>query len=179
MQLGAKIAVGPVVRPPAFASPHHRLSFGKVGALALTQFDKVFVMDNDMALVHNIDDLAFAPTPSAVWHSSVAQFQYKARETCAVTTGLIGLSPSASEYERATRVLAAMPAKGTYDGGDQEFWRGFYAPWYELPARYQAHQALDMPRQEWMQIRALHGIYGLRAYSHLPSDLRPFINYYT
>lgn len=178
--LGATISVGVFVQPPAFAaSSHHRLSFGKVGALALTQFDKVFVLDNDMALVHNIDDLAFAPTPSAVWHSSVAQFQYKARETCAVTTGLIGLTPSLSEYERATRVLASMPSRSTYDGGDQEFWRGFYSPWFELPVRYQAHQALLMPKHEWMQVRAIHGIYGLRSVSKLPKELRGFINYYT
>ena len=177
--LGAKITVGPFVRPPAFAASHHQLSFGKVGALALTQFDKVLVLDNDMALVHNIDDLAFAPTPSAVWHTSVAQFQYKARETCAVTTGLIGLSPSTAEFARAEQMLERMPTKSSYDGGDQEFWRAFYAPWFELPLRYQAHQVLNMPRHEWAKVRAIHGIYGLRSQSRLPRELRPFINYYT
>ena len=180
--LGGIITPAPGFVPtPPFAAAHHRLSFGKVSALALTQFDKVFVLDNDMALVHNMDDLAFAPTPSAVWHSSVAKFQFKAKETCAVTTGLIGVSPSIHEWRRALAHLTAMPAKGSYDGGDQEFWREFYRdpPWYELPLRYQAHQVLKMPHAEWTRVRAIHNIYGLRSASLLPKDLRPYINYYT
>ena len=178
--LGAHItAQNAYVPPPAFASSHHRLSFSKVGALKLTQFDKVFVFDNDIALVHNVDDLAFAPTPAAVWHTAVAQFQFKAHETCAVTTGLLGLSPSTSEFERAMKVLADMPTRASYDGGDQEFWRIFYKPWKELPLRYQAHQALRMPLREWRQVASLHGISGLRSVSQLPTELRPYINYYT
>ena len=182
MRLGASITPAPAfVQPPAFASAHHRLSFGKVSALALTQFDKVFVLDNDMALVHNVDDLAFAPTPSAVWHTSVGKFQFKAKETCAVTTGLLGIAPSRREFDRAVAHLATMPSQSTYDGGDQEFWRGFYRnpPWFELPLRYQAHQALRMPLAEWNRVRALHAIYGLRSVSQLPKVLRPYINYYT
>ena len=68
-----------------------------------------------------------------------------------------------------------MPSHSTYDGGDQEFWRKFYAPWNELPARYQAHQALRMAYADWMQVRALHAIYGLRSQSRLPAVLRPLI----
>ena len=63
--LGATITPGVFVRPPAFAAgSHHRLSFGKVGALALTQFDKVFVLDNDMALVANVCDSVIPALPA-------------------------------------------------------------------------------------------------------------------
>lgn len=182
MRLGAKITPIPAwVPPPAFASSHHRLSFCKISALALTQFDKIFVFDNDMALVHNVDDLVFAPAPSAVWHTTVAKFQFKAKETCAVTTGLIGLVPSQREFARAVAYLASMPEKTSYDGGDQEFWRGFHRspPWYELPLRYQAHQMLRMPPSEWARVHVLHAIAGLRGTSMLPRELRSYINYYT
>ena len=38
---------------------------------ALTEFDKVFVVDNDMVLLQNIDHIAYAETPSAVrWLST-------------------------------------------------------------------------------------------------------------
>ena len=42
-------------------------SFHRIGALALTQFEKVVVMDNDMALFADIAELAAAPTPAVVW----------------------------------------------------------------------------------------------------------------
>ena len=38
----------PVVRPPPWSSSFHRFSFSRIGALSLTQFRKVIVMDNDM-----------------------------------------------------------------------------------------------------------------------------------
>jgi hypothetical protein len=174
--LGAHITPGVTVRPPHWASSHHRLSFGKVGALALTQFQKVFIFDNDMALAHNVDELAFAPTPSAVWHTAVGPFQIMAKETCAVTTGLMGLEPSAEEFARAVSILDHGKLK-PYDGGDQQFWRTFYT-WHELPVRYQAHQALRMPVSDWLQVKVLHSISGLRNRNLMPKVLRPLINYY-
>ena len=56
LKQGVRVTVGPVVEPPRWASKYHRLTFSKLGALALTQFDKVFVFDNDMALVANVCD---------------------------------------------------------------------------------------------------------------------------
>ena len=129
---GVHVTAGPFIRPPVWANKYHRLAFGKIGALSLVQFDKVFVFDNDMALAHNIDHLAHAPTPSAVWHTTMARWQWRHNETCAVTTGLLGLQPSRQEYARALAYLYAMPNRSTYDGGDQEFWRHFYT-WNELP----------------------------------------------
>lgn len=154
------------------------MSFAKIGALALTQFDKVWVFDNDMALAHNIDELARAPTPAAVWHSAVAKFQFELGEACAVTTGLLGLSPSTSEFDRAMRYLHSQElASSVYDGGDQSFWRRFYR-FYELPVRYHAHQLLRMPDADWDQIRVIHSISGMRAQSRVPSRLRPLIKYF-
>lgn len=173
---GVHLTVGPRVVPPPWAGRYHRLSFSKIGALALTQFDKVFVFDNDMAIVHNVDHLARAETPSAVWHPAVAKWQWRHNESCAVTTGLLGLTPSRAEFDRAMRRLHSMGDRSVYDGGDQEFWRTFYT-WYELPNRYQAHQALNMPYSEWRQVRVLHAISGLRDVSRIPRDMRHLYTY--
>ena len=182
--LGANITQGVPVLPPAWASKFHLMSFAKIGALALTQFDKVWVFDNDMALVHNIDDLAFAPTPAAVWHTAIANFQRSWSEACAVTTGLLGLQPSAAEFERAVQMLDDHPNRtrsattlASYDGGDQGFWRRFYR-FYELPVRYHAHQQLRMSDSDWDQVRVLHSISGLRDKSLLPKKLRKHIAYF-
>ena len=70
-----------------------------------------------------------------------------------------------------------MGNRSVYDGGDQEFWRKFYT-WYELPLRYHAIQALNMPYAEWKQIRVLHTISGLRDVSRIPKDMRHLFTYY-
>jgi hypothetical protein len=128
-------------------------------------------------LVQNVDQLAHAQTPSAVWHTALAKWQWRHNESCAVTTGLLGLTPSRSEYERALNYLGQMGSKSTYDGGDQEFWRKFYT-WFELPLRYHAHQTLNMPYADWHQMRVLHSISGLREVNRIPKDMRKYIKYF-
>ena len=97
-------------------------------------------------------------------------------ETCAVTTGLLGLSPSQAEFDRALLHMNSLGDRAVYDGGDQEFWRKFYT-WNELPNRYQAHQALNMPYDQWHQVRVLHTISGLRDVSRIPKDMRHLYTY--
>ena len=184
LRLGVRgVIPGKTVTPPPWASRHHRLAFSKIGALALTQFDKVFVLDNDMVLLGNIDHLAYAPTPAAVWHTALTPWQWRQNESCAVTTGLLGLTPSSSEFKRAKRHLAAMnrwAGNGSavvYDGGDQAFFREFYV-WYELPARYHVHQALKLPPDDWARVRLLHIISGFRDRSLVPQELRARIHYF-
>ena len=70
-RLGAHILPGIFVEPPAWASAFHKFSFNRISALRLTQFEKVIVMDNDMALVDAIDELRHAPAPAMV-HTSAA-----------------------------------------------------------------------------------------------------------
>ena len=177
LRAGVNVTEGVFVEPPVWANRYHRLTFGKIGALALTQFDKIFVFDNDMAMAHNIDHLAFAPTPSAVWHTAMAKWQWKHNESCSVTTGLLGLTPSRAEYARALQHLYSMGNKSIYDGGDQEFWRKFYT-WYELPLRYQAHQALNVRTADWHHIRVIHSISNLRSVNRIPKDMRHIYKYY-
>ena len=94
-----------------------------------------------------------------------------------MTTGLLGLTPNLTDFARAKAQLYSMGNKSTYDGGDQEFWREFYT-WHELPLRYQAHQALNMPYAEWHQIRVLHSISNLREVNRIPKDMRHIYKYF-
>ena len=88
----------PFVPPPRWASSFHHFSFSRIAALALTQFRKVIVMDNDMALRANIDDLASdgARAPGMVFHTATV-LPKKARRAP------IGGSP------RATRLRITRP----------------------------------------------------------------------
>ena len=66
-QLGAASTIeSPAVVPPRWTSAFHKHSFSRLAALALTQFAKVIVLDNDVTLIHNIDELAAAETPAMV-----------------------------------------------------------------------------------------------------------------
>ena len=135
----------------------------------------MFIFDNDVALMHNIDHLAYSQTPSAVWHPAVGAFQWARGEACAVTTGLLGLMPSQAEFQRALQHLYSNNStKAKYDGGDQEFWMGFNT-WYELPVRYQAHQVIRMHNSSWSDVAAVHAISGLRGSSLLPPFVRKHI----
>ena len=155
-------------------SRFHPFSFARIGALALTQFSKVIVLDNDMTLLQNIDELAeLAPTPAMVWHTATV---LPKKERCAVTGGLFVLRPNRTEFERALHHLYHELNAGSkhrcYDGSDQEFWRSFYRPIYELPLRYHAHQNLRMDFDQWQKIRLMHSIAG---FSHAGQDKSPLI----
>ena len=93
---GVGLVRTPLVPPPRWASKWHRLSFSKIAALSLTQFDKVIVLDNDMALAGNVDELRHAEAPAMVWHPA-AKFMLHFGERCAVTGGLFVLRPSAAD----------------------------------------------------------------------------------
>ena len=69
---GVSIVQNEFVQPPKWASTFHHFSFTRIAALSLTQFRKVVVMDNDMALLGNVDDLASdeARAPGMVWHTA-------------------------------------------------------------------------------------------------------------
>ncbi|KAL1522083.1 hypothetical protein AB1Y20_021726 [Prymnesium parvum] len=164
VQLGAHILETTMVQAPRWTSSFHKFSFNRISALSFTQFDKVIVMDNDMAVLHNFDELAMAETPSLVWHTA-APFMLKLGELCAVTGGLFVLRPSTIEFARAVSHLKSMYDGNRtyrYDGSDQEFWRSFYRNPYELPIRYHATNYLKMPKEEWAKVRAIHFISGFK-----------------
>ena len=180
VELGARILETAMVAAPPWTSLFHKFSFNRISALSFTQFDKVIVMDNDMAILRRFDELAAAETPALVWHSA-APFMLKLGERCSVSGGLFVLRPSRVEYDRAVAHLRAMYNGGKkfrYDGSDQEFWRSFYRMPYELPIRYHATNYLKMPREEWRSVRAIHFISGFKNFdSRLPTFVRNNMKY--
>ena len=187
-QHGATITESTTVDAPRWSSSFHKFSFSRIAALAMTQFRKVIVIDNDMTLIGNIDDLADAEAPAMVWHTATV---LPKKERCAPTGGLFVLEPSATEFAKALQHLTVLNRKTAsagsfsggvrcYDGSDQEFWRSFYRPMYELPLRYHAHNGLVMNSSEWNQIRLMHNIAGFKVHQRrLPKSLRKQVRYFT
>ena len=129
MKHGVHITVGQPVPPPKWASRFHLLTFSKIGALALTQFDKVFVFDNDVTLVHNIDHLAFVKQqPRAVWHNRGRVAVEAQRDVRCHHRPSRRLSPSQAEFYDTLLHMNSL-SRAVYDGGDQEC--KFYT-WNEL-----------------------------------------------
>ena len=65
-----------------------------------------------------------------------------------------------------------------YDGSDQEFWRSFYRPIYELPLRYHAHTNLRMAKDEWFKIKLIHAISNFEQVDKTPLALRRRFKYF-
>ena len=181
---GVRLLDGPLVPTPAWASKWHRLSFNKIAALSFTRFRKVAVLDNDVGLLQNMDHmLRTAPTPSAVFHTTIGPLAKRTR--CAVTTGLLVLRPSTWGYARALATLQRMNyTTEQYDGGDEEFWLKYFSespdePLFELPWRYHAHRLLPMAGSEWESVRMMHLITALANRGwHIPKNATARVEHY-
>lgn len=170
---------GSNINPPAWASKWHRLSFNKIGALGLTQFKKVILLDNDMGLLKNVDHLAAVAAPAAAFHLVMNKEIARITRT-AITTGLMILGPSESEYERAIAHLGSLNYNvSQYDGGDEEFWHHFYPIYNEVPPRYHAHLLLPLNASEWTRVRVIHviGAFAGRGW-HVPKNITSKLKYY-
>lgn len=150
--------------------------------LARAATGKVIVLDNDAGFLRNMDHVRHAPTPSAVFHTTIGPLAK--RTPCAVTTGLLVLRPTAESYLRARDLLASMNhTSEKYDGGDEEFWLRYFQsagePLYELPWRYHAHRLLPLPAAEWHRVRMLHLITQLAGRGwHIPRNATASVERY-
>ena len=164
------------LEPPRWASKWHKQSFNKLGALAMTQFDKVIVLDNDVVLAKSLDELAYAETPSAVFHTAIPRL-----DRCTITTGLMVLTPDLGQYRRAlTHLYETMNYSASRaDGGDQEFWHSFLPSIYELPIRYHTHVRLSMSTGDWLRVHMVHAIsqFAGRGWS-IPKNVTRLLKYF-
>jgi hypothetical protein len=96
--------------------------FAKLRAWELVDFDKVVLLDADMVVLRSIDELFERPELAAA-----PDFLRPDR----FNSGAMVLDPSRSKLARMLQALAAAP---TYDGGDQGFLNGFFGDWYTGPA---------------------------------------------
>ena len=139
----------PPATVPGWGSKWARGSFAKLRALALTQYTKLIVLDNDDVVLRNMDHLAHAPAPGFVFGWKC----YPRRELRAST---MVLEPQASAWQRASELLG-LESTAVYDDlGEQSVWRRLYKVVYELPAGFAAMRTADLPAAEWPKVHVVH-----------------------
>jgi alpha-N-acetylglucosamine transferase len=114
--------------------PRFARTFTKLRAFALTEFDKLVLLDADTIVLQNVDDLFERPAIAAA-----PDFLLPDR----FNSGVMVLEPSAALFGRMMDMLFT---HDSYDGGDQGFLNNFFSDWYggpaehRLPAGYNLHQ---------------------------------------
>jgi hypothetical protein len=104
--------------------------FTKLRAWELDDHEKVVLLDADLIVRKNIDDLFARPELSAAPDFLLPH---------AFNSGVMVLEPS---RDKLARMLSALAAAPSYDGGDQGFLNTFFGDWYtgagerRLPAWY-------------------------------------------
>lgn len=160
---------------------YHRQTFNKLQALRLTQYERVIVVDNDAALLGNIDHLGSVAACVRNAGCSVAQHLSghvpveRALRGHDWPDGVL-FAPVLASYDKALRRLTDRHATrhgaarwrrpGVLAQLNQLYDRGMF----ELPIRYHAHNGVRMNESDWAEVRLLHIISGLRAKEgHLPT----------
>ena len=113
--------IEPVQNPTPAAQqlfPRFDKVFTKLRAWELVDFDKVVLLDADMVVRRSIDELFERPELSAA-----PDFLLPHR----FNSGLMVLDPGSDKLRRMMAALAASPS---YDGGDQGFLNDFFGDWY-------------------------------------------------
>ena len=83
-------------------------------------FKKLIFIDNDCAVLRNVDHLALAPTPAFVYH----------RSDQGLNSGVMVLTPDVGGAARLWalfRNLSHLTSRGFGGGSDQDVWNAFYA----------------------------------------------------
>jgi alpha-N-acetylglucosamine transferase len=145
--------VEPVQNPTPAAHqlfPRFAATFTKLRAFELDDFDKIVLLDADTIVLKNVDDLFDRP------HFAAApDFLIPDR----FNSGVMVLAPSRDTFRRMMAALAAAPS---YDGGDQGFLNSFYPDWYAMPVEHRLPAGYNL----------FHFIYQfLRSHAHLKEEL--------
>jgi glycogenin glucosyltransferase len=114
--------------------PRFANTFTKLRAFALTDYEKIVLLDADTIVLQNIDDLFERPAIAAA-----PDFLLPDR----FNSGVMVIDPCVETFAKMMDVLLG---SDSYDGGDQGFLNVFFADWYSspaahrLPAGYNLHQ---------------------------------------
>lgn len=155
-KIAARFDVSYVTAPlpltvPAWSSKWAYGSFAKLRALALTQYDRLVVLDNDDVVLRNVDHLASAAVAAPAF-----VFGWKCHPRRELRASTIVLRPSAADWARASALLVE-PATAVYDDlGEQSVWRRLWPAVHELPAGYAAMRTADLPAAEWPHVHIVH-----------------------
>ncbi len=172
---GVRVRAVDFVRPPRWASKWHRLSFQKIAALELTEYERVVVLDNDMTAFKNFDAVVQVPAPAAVFHPA------RSSTESGIVSGFMILEPSDAGVKdaHAHLQLRLNYSAARFDGGDEEFWSSFYRTWYEVPIEFHARFRMGFPNDRWDQVKLFHAISNFASDSaSLPRKMRKKVRYY-
>lgn len=152
----AKLGVGflgperaPQLYIPKWGSKWARGSFSKLRAVSLTAFERVILLDTDVMVLRNIDHLAAMPAPAFV-------AGYKCFPRHELRAAVAVLQPSASDWQRALRLMQESSTAIYDDLGEGSVWRSLYTSVHELPIGYAALRSSDLPAAEWRKVHAIH-----------------------
>lgn len=127
--------VEPISNPSATKQqlfPRFSAVFTKLHAWELTEFDRIVVLDADTLVLQNVDDLfqrrTFAAAPDFFLPDHF-------------NSGVMVLDPAAETF---ARMVEALSAAGSYDGGDQGFLNTFFPDWYGMPIEHRLPVGYNM-----------------------------------
>lgn len=112
--------------------PRFAMTFTKLRAFGLSDFDKVVLLDADTVVLRNIDDLFERPNFAAA-----PDFFLPDR----FNSGVMVIEPSASLF---ARLHDALRNAGSYDGGDQGFLNEMVPDWYARPVQFRLPAGYNM-----------------------------------
>lgn len=127
-------AVEPIGNPTkdTLLFPRFANVFTKLRAWELVDYDRVVFLDADTLVLQNVDDLfersKFAAAPDFFLPDHF-------------NSGVMVLEPSEDTF---ARMMVALSASGTYDGGDQGFLNSFYPDWYAMPVEHRLPVGYNM-----------------------------------
>lgn len=104
--------------------PRFGAAYTKLRAWELVDFDRVVFLDADTIVLQNVDDLFDRPEVAAA-----PDFFLPDR----FSSGVMVLEPRSATFDRMVSALSAAPS---YDGGDQGFLNVFFAGWYAMPVEH-------------------------------------------
>ena len=112
--------------------PRFETVFTKLRVWELTDFDRVVLLDADTLVLQNVDALferrVFAAAPDFFMPDRF-------------NSGVMLLEPSEETFQR---MMDALAASGSYDGGDQGFLNAFFADWYAMPVEHRLPVGYNM-----------------------------------
>lgn len=126
--------IEPIANPAAdrVLFPRFASVFAKLRAWELADLDRVVLLDADTLVLRNVDDLferrTFAAGPDFFLPDHF-------------NSGVMVLEPS---HETFGRMMEALAALGTYDGGDQGFLNSFFGDWYAMPVEHRLPVGYNM-----------------------------------
>jgi glycogenin glucosyltransferase len=127
--------VEPIESPSAETAqlfPRFAMTFTKLRAFGLAQFDKLVLLDADTIVLRNVDDLFERPGFAAA-----PDFFLPDR----FNSGVMVIEPSAALFGTLHEALVRV---GSYDGGDQGFLNEMVPDWYARPVAYRLPAGYNM-----------------------------------